>query len=47
MRPLRKIIFPTAGMGTRFLPATRAIAVPGLQHPVYAESLRKALKSWM
>lgn len=24
MRPLRKIIFPAAGMGTRFLPATKA-----------------------
>jgi len=24
MKPLRKIIFPTAGMGTRFLPATKA-----------------------
>ncbi len=24
MKPLRKIIFPTAGLGTRFLPATKA-----------------------
>ena len=24
MKPLKKIIFPAAGMGTRFLPATKA-----------------------
>ena len=23
-RPLKKIVFPTAGLGTRFLPATKA-----------------------
>ena len=25
MKPLRKAIFPVAGMGTRFLPATKSV----------------------
>lgn len=25
MRPVRKAVFPVAGMGTRFLPATKAM----------------------
>ncbi|MBI1239472.1 MAG: UTP--glucose-1-phosphate uridylyltransferase GalU [Alphaproteobacteria bacterium] len=25
MRPIRKVVFPVAGMGTRFLPATKAV----------------------
>ena len=44
MRPVRKAIFPVAGLGTRFLPATKAMPKemlpvvdrPLIQHVVYA-----------
>ena len=37
VRPVRKAVFPVAGMGTRFLPATKAIPkemLPVVDKPV-------------
>ena len=42
IRPVRKAVFPVAGMGTRFLPATKA--VPKEMLPV--ASCSTALNIW-
>ncbi|HUF44120.1 MAG TPA: sugar phosphate nucleotidyltransferase, partial [Aestuariivirgaceae bacterium] len=37
IRPIRKAVFPVAGLGTRFLPATKAIPkemIPVVDRPV-------------
>ena len=49
MKPVRKVVFPVNGLGTRFLPATKAIPkemlpvvdMPLIQYAV-AEALRRA-----
>jgi UTP-glucose-1-phosphate uridylyltransferase len=52
-RALRKIVIPAAGMGTRFLPVTKATpkemltianTLLGLKHPEFGESLRSVIK---
>jgi len=48
-RPLRKIIFPAAGMGTRFdagnpLDFLIANTMLGLDHPEYGDELRSIIK---
>ena len=36
MKPVRKAIFPVAGFGTRFLPATKAVPKEMLRDQAYA-----------
>ena len=39
MRPVRKAVFPVAGLGTRFLPATKAVPkelLPVVDRPLSA-----------
>ena len=45
MKPLRKAVFPVAGLGTRFLPATKAMAKemrPGVDKPLIQYSVEEA-----
>jgi len=44
-RPVRKAVFPVAGMGTRFLPATKAVAkemLPVVDEPVIQYAVEEA-----
>ena len=44
-RPVRKAVFPVAGMGTRFLPATKAIPkemLPVVDKPVIQYAVEEA-----
>jgi len=44
-RPVRKAVFPVAGMGTRFLPATKAVPkemLPVVDKPVIQYAVEEA-----
>lgn len=46
MRPIRKIVFPVAGLGTRFLPATKAVPkemLPIVDRPLIQYAVDEAL----
>lgn len=48
MKPLRKAIFPVAGMGTRFLPATKSVPKEMLtvvDRPVIDYAVREAVEA--
>lgn len=48
MSPIRKAVFPVAGRGTRFLPATKAVPkemLPLVDRPLIAYAVEEALKS--
>ena len=48
MKPLRKAIFPVAGMGTRFLPATKSVPKDMLtvvDRPVIDYAVREAVEA--
>lgn len=45
-KPLRKVVFPVAGLGTRFLPATKAVAkemLPVLDRPLIQYAVDEAV----
>ena len=45
IKPLRKAVLPVAGLGTRFLPATKAIAkemLPVVDKPLIQYSIEEA-----
>src|SRR6202022_712053 len=45
MKPIRKAIFPVAGLGTRFLPATKAMPkerLPGVDRPLIQHAFDEA-----
>ena len=45
IKPLRKAVFPVAGMGSRFLPATKAIAkemLPVVDKPLIQYAVEEA-----
>ena len=45
-RPLRKVVFPVAGLGTRFLPATKVVAkemLPVLDRPLIQYAVDEAV----
>ncbi len=47
-RPLRKVVFPVAGLGTRFLPATKVIAkemLPVLDRPLIQYAVDEAVEA--
>ena len=41
MRKVRKAVFPVAGLGTRFLPATKAM--PRSPKPNWSQNMRRAI----
>ena len=46
MRPVRKAVFPVAGMGTRFLPATKAMPkemLPVVDKPLIQYAVEEAV----
>ena len=46
MRPIRKAVFPVAGMGTRFLPATKAMPkemLPVVDKPLIQYAVEEAV----
>ena len=48
MRPVRKAIFPVAGLGTRFLPATKAMPkelLPIIDKPVIQYAVEEAIEA--
>lgn len=48
MRPIRKAVFPVAGMGTRFLPATKAMPkemLPVVDKPLIQYAVEEAVKA--
>ena len=48
MPPIRKAVFPVAGRGTRFLPATKAVPkemLPLVDRPLIGYAVEEALKS--
>ncbi len=48
MRPIRKAVFPVAGLGTRFLPATKALPnemLPVIDKPLIQYAVEEAAKS--
>ena len=48
MRPIRKAVFPVAGMGTRFLPATKAMPkemLPVVDKPLIQYAVQEAVDS--
>ncbi|TAL72955.1 MAG: UTP--glucose-1-phosphate uridylyltransferase GalU [Rhodanobacter sp.] len=47
-QPLRKVVFPVAGLGTRFLPATKAVAkemLPVLDRPLIQYAVDEAVEA--
>ena len=45
-KPLRKVVFPVAGLGTRFLPATKVVAkemLPVLDRPLIQYAVDEAV----
>ncbi|MCW8807160.1 MAG: sugar phosphate nucleotidyltransferase, partial [Rhodanobacter sp.] len=45
-KPLRKVVFPVAGLGTRFLPATKVVAkemLPVLDKPLIQYAVDEAV----
>ncbi len=47
-KPLRKVVFPVAGLGTRFLPATKAVAkemLPVLDKPLIQYAVDEAVEA--
>lgn len=47
-KPLRKVVFPVAGLGTRFLPATKAVAkemLPVLDRPLIQYAVDEAVEA--
>ena len=47
MKILKKVIFPVAGLGTRFLPATKAIPkemLPIVDKPIIQYAVEEAIK---
>ncbi|HUF45972.1 MAG TPA: sugar phosphate nucleotidyltransferase, partial [Aestuariivirgaceae bacterium] len=45
IRPIKKAVFPVAGLGTRFLPATKAIPkemIPVVDRPVIEITVEEA-----
>jgi UTP--glucose-1-phosphate uridylyltransferase len=47
-KPLRKVVFPVAGLGTRFLPATKVVAkemLPVLDRPLIQYAVDEALEA--
>ena len=50
VKPIRKAIFPVAGLGTRFLPATKAIPkemLPILNKPLIQYAVDEAIESFI
>ncbi|MBC7203864.1 MAG: UTP--glucose-1-phosphate uridylyltransferase, partial [Pusillimonas sp.] len=48
MKPIRKAVFPVAGMGTRFLPATKAMPkemLPIVDKPLIQYAVEEAVAS--
>ena len=48
MKPVRKAIFPVAGLGTRFLPATKAMPkemLPVVDKPLIQYAVEEAAKA--
>ncbi|RYF54834.1 MAG: UTP--glucose-1-phosphate uridylyltransferase, partial [Comamonadaceae bacterium] len=48
MQPIRKAVFPVAGMGTRFLPATKAMPkemLPVVDKPLIQYAVEEAVRS--
>ena len=48
MKILKKVIFPVAGLGTRFLPATKAIPkemLPIVDKPIIQYAVEEAIKA--
>ena len=46
--PIRKVVFPVAGLGTRFLPATRAVPkemIPVVDKPLIQYAVEEAAKA--
>ena len=47
-KPMRKVVFPVAGLGTRFLPATKAVAkemLPVLDRPLIQYAVDEAVEA--
>ena len=50
MKPVRKVVFPVAGLGTRFLPATKAMPkemLPVVDKPLIQYAVEEAAAAGM